>query len=138
MKIDLKNILICVLMILSIYFGYSWVMSKTDSKITVEKLQDEYVRLFLKKKSNDDSIIKIQNEFSKLKQIESELRIENLRLLRDLQIAEKNANLSKSGLDKLKKDLDESRSKIDYMIKNPTYKTDEHLLESIRKIEKNK
>lgn len=125
-------------MILSIYFGYSWVMSKTDSKITVEKLQDEYVRLFLKKKSNDDSIIKIQNEFSKLKQIESELRIENLRLLRDLQIAEKNANLSKSGLDKLKKDLDESRSKIDYMIKNPTYKTDEHLLESIRKIEKNK
>ena len=69
MKIDLKNILICVLMILSIYFGYSWVMSKTDSKITVEKLQDEYVRLFLKKKSNDDSIIKIQNEFSKLKQI---------------------------------------------------------------------
>lgn len=138
MKIDLKNILICVLMILSIYFGYSWVMSKTDSKITVEKLQDEYVRLFLKKKSNDDSIIKIQNEFSKLKQIESELRIENLRLLRDLQIAEKNANLSKSGLDRLKKDLDESRSKIDYMIKNPTYKTDEHLLESIRKIEKNK
>jgi hypothetical protein len=125
-------------MILVLYFGYSWVMSNLDSKLAISQLQNEYVKLFLKKKENDDSILKIRDEFVKLKQLESDLRRDNLRLLKEVESAERNANVSKIGLDKLKRELDESKKKIDEFKRNPVYKDGNHLLESIKKWENEK
>ncbi len=135
MKLDIKSIMILVLLGASLLFGYKWWFfgSENDaSKERVKQLDIEYKKLEAQKKHLDVEIANWEDKFSKSEFEIAKLQIEISSLgLKSIR-AENDANTSKAGLDKIKKELDEARRNIEKLKSDNNYKTGDELLESIK------
>lgn len=133
MKVDIKNILILVLIIFSIISGYKWfIEGDSVSKEKVKQLEEEFKRLERKKDSLTISINKWKVKFDSLSVKGEELSKINAKLEIDVKKAESDANISKANLDKLRVDMLDTKKKIEDLKKNPTKRTGDDLLNSIK------
>lgn len=131
--LDIKSILILFFLVISLFFGYKWFYGgNAESKKRIKELEKEYRDLEKQKKENEKSILFWKNRFDSL-QVEGNRLQEELELLeKKTQEAEANAEKSKSTLDRLRKELAETREKIDSIKKDPPVKSEEDLLQSLK------
>ena len=133
MKVDIKKILILALIIFSIISGYKWFIGGDNvSKERVKQLDEEFKKLEIKKDSLTKSINKWKAKFDSLSVRDEELSKINAKLEIDVKKAESDANTSKVNLDKLKGDISNTKNKIEDLKKNPTKRTGDDLLNSIK------
>lgn len=128
-----KNIIILVLLLASLIFGYiSLFRGDKLYEYKVEELKKENEALMKQKLAIDEENKTLKLEFSNLKTKEAELL--NDINLRDSEIAKskENANRSKRELEKFKAEIEKTRGKIDSLKSHPANRTGEDLLNSIK------
>lgn len=130
---DTKNIIILVLLIGCLVFGYiNLFRGDKLYEYKVEELQKENATLLKERDSVKSEIKTLNIEFSALKTKEAELM--NDINLRDTEIAKSKdkANRSKAELEKFKKEIEETRGKIDSLKAHPTNRQGDDLLNSLK------
>jgi Tfp pilus assembly protein PilO len=133
MKVDIKNILILILIIFSIIAGYMWfIKGDSASKERIKQLEEEFKKLERQKDSINISINKWKVKFDSLSLRGEELAKINFKLESDVKKAETDASISKANLDKLRNDISVTKKKIDELKNNPTKRTGDDLLNSIK------
>jgi len=133
MKFDIKTIIILVLLGVSLLFGYKWFFSGDSSlKKRLKEIEAEYNALEEKKKASDKRIKDLEIEFIELEKKDKSLQEKVVKLESEIKIAEQNAANSKNNLDKMKKDLEETKHKIEEFKKNPPNRTGDDLLNSLK------
>jgi chromosome segregation ATPase len=128
-----KNIIILVLLIGCLIFGYiSLFRGDKLYEHKVKELQKENLILCKKRDSLGSEINILELQFSNLKSKEEEL-INDINQ-RDLEIAKskEKANKSRSELEKFKREMQETRNKIDSLKAHPANRTGDDLLNSIK------
>lgn len=134
-NLDIKSLLIIVLLITSIYFGYKWYYS-TDFEYYKEKIE-ELERSNIDIKSDRDSIQKSLSEltdnYNRLVKIDLNLK-ENLAKI-DFYIENTKQEISGSeeSLIELKNDLEDILRQIEEIKSGRSKKEDSNILESIKK-----
>ena len=132
MKMDIKSILILVLLGLSLIFGSMWYFRGDNSKKELKKLQDRYNEIEKLKKDSDIRLIDINKELISLYRKDS-LSIDKISKLENgVKIAEADASKSKANLNKLRAELEKTKKSIDDLKNNPTNRTGDDLLESLK------
>jgi len=133
MKLDIKSILILFLLGFSLFFGYMWYFRGDKGyKERLNQLQERNISIQREK----DSLVKIlkvkEIEFVKLQRSESLLLSQIANLQVEIKNAKNNANRSKSELDRIRKDLADTRRRIEELKKNPPNRTGDDLINSIK------
>lgn len=134
MKLDIKSILILILLVFSLFFGYKWYYGTdyNDYKNKIKELRGSNNLL----KSQRDSIrvilVNLKNDLDLLKDKEDLLNSEIDSMRIEIENAKTNSNKSKSELDKLKSELKETRKRIDYLKDNPPNRTGDDLIQSLK------
>jgi hypothetical protein len=133
MKFDIKNTIILILIIVTIFFGYKWFISgDSGSNERVKQLEKEFAELESRKKLADLEINKWRCKFDTLQKEGDILKQENIKLEAETKKAEQEANKSKSNLNKLRLEMIETKNKIEQLKKNPIKRTGDDLLQSIK------
>ena len=133
MKLDLKSILILVLLLTTLIFGYKWFYSNDSaSKERVKQLELEFKELEKKKLANNLEIDSLKNAFNLLKLEDARLKEELVKLENEARLAEITAAQSKEKLAKLRAELAETRRKIEEFKKNPPNRTGDVLIQSLK------
>jgi|688.fasta_scaffold04263_21 septal ring factor EnvC (AmiA/AmiB activator) len=126
-------ILISVLLLTSLIFGYKWFYSgNSASKERVKQLEAEFKELEKKKKESDTRIKYWETQFAALQAKSDSLNAEIDALEKQAKDAEVEAKKSKAKFEALSKQLAETRHKIEEFKKNPPNRTGDLLLESIK------
>ena len=132
MKNELKNILVSVLLCLTLIFAYSWIMEDGGSGERVDTMTRELEELSLKKKESDRIIDSLGIEADRLNSQEQRLKSDISRLESEIRDAIARANQSAKNLDRINKELAETRKKIEEFKKNPPNRTGDDLINSIK------
>lgn len=133
MKLDLKSILILVLLLTTLIFGYKWFYSNSSaSNERVKQLELEFKELEKKKLANNLEIDSLKNAFNLLKLEDARLKEERVKLENEARLAEITAAQSKEKLAKLRAELAETRRKIEEFKKNPPNRTGDILIQSLK------
>ena len=133
MKFDFKNIMLFILLITSVVFGYSWYSNKSyshDSKI--KKYITEIRKLEKEKLAYRVELDSLDSELNIFKERSIELDKQLSKLLSKLANLENIASSSKKKYDDLQKDLLETRRQIILFENNPPNRTGDFLIESIK------
>jgi septal ring factor EnvC (AmiA/AmiB activator) len=132
MKNELKNILVSVLLCLTLIFAYSWILEDGGSGERVDTMTRELEELSLKKKESDRIIDSLGIEADRLNSQEQRLKSDISRLESEIRDAIARANQSAKNLDRINKELAETRKKIEEFKKNPPNRTGDDLINSIK------
>jgi peptidoglycan hydrolase CwlO-like protein len=133
MKFDIKSILILVLLLTTLIFGYKWFFgSDSASAERIKQLEQEYKELEKKKKENEVQINALKASFDTLKLKDDSLKVELNRLEGETKHAEIVAAQSKNRLSKLQAELAETRHKIEEFKKSPPNREGDNLLQSLK------
>ena len=133
MKLDLKSILILVLLLTTLIFGYKWFYSNgSASKERIKQLELEFKELEKKKLANILEIDSLKNVFNLLKLEDARLKEELIKLENEARLAEITAAQSKQRFAELQAQLAETRRKIEEFKKNPPNRTGDALLQSLK------
>lgn len=132
MKNELKNILVSVLLCLTLIFAYSWVLEDGGSDEKVDALKRELEELSLKKKESDRIKDSLRSETDRLESQGKRLESDISRLESEIRDAIARANQSAKNLDRINKELAETRRKIEEFKKNPPNRTGDDLINSIK------
>lgn len=132
-KLDFKTILIIILLLLTTFFGLKWYLQRDNgSKEVINQLELRLEKLEKEKKLVDKEIVLWRNKFDSL-------NVKSIKLEKDLyeqsektRLAELNANKSMQSLNKLRILIEETKKKIQDLRNNPTNRTGDDLLESIK------
>ena len=130
---DTKNIIILVLLIGCLVFGYiNLFRGDKLYEYKVEELQKANSTLLKERDLVKGEIKTLNIEFTALKSKEAELM--NSINLRDSEIAKSKdkANRSKAELEKFKKEIEETREKIDSLKAQPANRQGDDLLNSLK------
>lgn len=130
---DTKNIIILVLLIGCLIFGYiNLFRGDKLYEYRVKELELKNSELVKERLEIDKEIKTLKIDFTKLKEKEAELLddINN----RDIEIGKSKdrANKSKQELEKFKKDIEETKSKIENLKRNPANREGNDLLNSLK------
>lgn len=130
---DIRNIIIASLVIIALVFGYMWLFSgDSSSKKRVKELEKENKILEHKEDSLTKHTNYLEEQFNILKLKEVRLEKEISSLEDQIKKSESIANQSKQQLDSLRKELFETKKKIDDLKNNPVNRVGNDLLESIK------
>jgi chromosome segregation ATPase len=133
MKLDIKSILILVLLGFSLIFFYMWYFRGSDNyKDELKKLKEENKILNETRDSITSHLNTLNVNFNLLKKEDSLLRIKIYNQDLEIQKFKNKANASKEKLNKLLKELEDTRNKIQELKNNPPNRTGEDLLNSIK------
>jgi chromosome segregation ATPase len=132
MKLDIKSILILVLLGFSLIFFYMWYFRGDNYKDELKKIKEENKILHEKRDSIDLRLNKLNVSFNLLKKEDSLLRIKIYNQDLEIQKFKNKANASKEQLNKLLKELEETRKKIQELKNNPPNRTGQDLLNSLK------
>ena len=132
MKNELKNILVTVLLCLTLIFAYSWILEDGGSDEKVDALKRELEELSLKKKESDRIKDSLRSETDRLESQGKRLESDISRLESEIRDAIARANQSAKNLDRINKELAETRRKIEEFKKNPPNRTGDDLINSIK------
>jgi chromosome segregation ATPase len=134
MKIDVKSILIIVFLTISLFFGYKWYFD-TDNSNYKNQIKELRIQNRFLEKQRDSINVKInllETELLKLTESEKTLLIKIGSLSAEIESAKKNANKSKTELEKLRTELANTREKIKHFKNNPPNRTGDNLLNSLK------
>jgi chromosome segregation ATPase len=134
MKLDIKLILILILLVGCLIFGYMWYFNtdNTDYKKDLKELREYNKILQNQRDSIDQELTKLEIDFSILKTNESFYLDKIYKLEIEIENSKNNVNKSKAELDKMRKELVEIRKKIQEFKNNPPVLTDDDLLNSLK------
>ena len=133
MKLDIKSILILILLGFTLIFGYKWYFS-TDGEIgeKLDQLQERYDEIELKKQESNKRLEDNSFIIDSLMLVDS-LNGEKIALLEfNIREAEDKATESADNLSRRKRELADTRKKIEELKKNPPNRTGDDLLNSIK------
>lgn len=134
-QIDSKSILIILLLVFSLFFGYKWYFSMSDRKEwkdKVEQLNKENKALIDKRDSLQSSLNDLKIIYDDIVVKDSLLQIQISDLEKDIIDSKNKANRSVKELNKIKQELEENKRRIEELINNPIDKTDNELIESLK------
>ncbi len=109
-----------------------FIKGDSASKERIKQLEEEFKKLERQKDSINISINKWKVKFDSLSLRGEELAKINFKLESDVKKAETDASISKANLDKLRNDISVTKKKIDELKNNPTKRTGDDLLNSIK------
>jgi chromosome segregation ATPase len=134
MKLDIKNLLILILLVFSLFFGYKWYFStgNSDYKKELKDLNEKNKALQAQRDSINIEIKKLEYDFLKLKEKEFFLVQKIDSMSTEIELVKSRAAKSKKELDKLRGDLSETRKKIEELKENPVNRTGDSLLNSLK------
>ena len=132
MKYDIKGILVIILLITTLIFGYKWYFGGNSSDEKIKELNEQYTKLEAEKKEKDLEIAKYRKDFIEKDNSDKEMQKEIIKAKDETMKAIIKASESKAELDKLKIDLIITRNKIDKFEKNPPNREGDSLLISIK------
>jgi chromosome segregation ATPase len=132
-KLDIKNIIILVLIVISSFSIWRWI-TKTDDKSQerIDQLEKDFKGLERQKDSLDNNIKLLKAKSNELEKKDSCLQEENKRMEILVKSAESETNKYKQRLDKSIKEQLETKKKIKELEKNPIKREGNYLLESIK------
>lgn len=130
MKIELKMILIIVLSISLVCLIYYFYTKGVDYDKKIEEYESKCIDLESKRKVSQQKIDSINIEIGRKEIAEDSLIGEISSLVKLVSDAEKNAYNSKSKLDKMNKELNDARKKIEEFV--PPNRTGESLIRSLK------
>lgn len=132
-KEKLYFIVIAVLLVFCLIFGYKWYFGgNSASEERVKQLEKEFLALEEKKKASEERIKYWENQFNCLKKQDDSLKTKIFEMEQATLAAEINAKKSKAKFEKIMKELEETRKKIAEFKKNPPNRTGDLLLESLK------
>jgi chromosome segregation ATPase len=132
-KLDIKSILIIFFLLTTLFFGYRWFFGRNSaSEERVKQLDAQFKELEKQKAENEKQILFWRKRFDSLQVDEERLKLELEKLTEKTRVAELEAEKSKGKLDKLRKEIMETRKKIEDFKKSPPVKTEEELLQSLK------
>jgi len=133
MKLDIKSIIILVLLAVSLIFGLMWFWKSDDvAKNNIKQLKNEMKELEAQKVIIEKNIEIRHFKFDSLEIISNDLYNKNLKLEQMVLKAEENARKSKVELIKVKSRVDIKKGKIEEFKRNPSDRTGDDLLNSIK------
>lgn len=133
MKLDIKSILILVLLGFSLIFFYMWYFRGSDNyKDDLKKLKQENKELHEKRDSIQLHLNSLNDSFNELRKQDSLLKVKISDQELEIQKFKNKANASKDQLNKLLKELEETRNKIQELKNNPTNRTGQDLINSLK------
>lgn len=133
MKLDAKSILIMILLVSTLFFGYSWFFSDNkESKERVKQLEKEFKQLEKEKKLVDLEIIAWRSSYDSLVVLDKKIQAEIDRQEAITRKAEIEAQRSKANFDKLRLEIEKTKREIEEFRKNPPNRTGDALLESLK------
>jgi chromosome segregation ATPase len=133
MKLDIKIILILVLLLFTLFFGYKWYFTdNSDYKGKINELKQQYQLLEEEKKENSLIIERYKVELDSIMEQDSLNLVRILYLELEVVESEKKAEISKNKFHKLKKELEKTQKEIEEFKKSPPNRTGDDLLESIK------
>jgi peptidoglycan hydrolase CwlO-like protein len=131
-KFDIKTILLIVLFTISTIYVYKWYFGSNVDTSKIKDLTKRYKDIEKQKKVIDAEIIDWKSKFDELKIKDDELTRLIPKLAKDTRDAELRANKSKAELERIRLHILEIRKKIEEFKKNPSNRSGDALLESIK------
>lgn len=132
-NLDIKTILILVLLIISLFFGYKWYFSGNNSqKDEINKLEANLVELQNKLKLADNEILNWENKYNILHTYDIKLESQYAELKKQTEKAEIDAEKAKADLNVIKKEIEITKNKINELKKNQANRNCEDLIISIK------
>lgn len=134
-QIDSKSILIILLLVFSLFFGYKWYFSMDDRKEwkdKVEQLNKENKAIVDKRDSLQSSLNELKIIYDDIVVKDSLLQIQISDLEKDIIDSKNKANRTVIELNKIKQELEENKRRIEELINNPIDKSDNELIESLK------
>ncbi len=130
---DIKTILIIVLLSLTLIFGYKWYFGgDKESKDKVEILKKKVKELEKQEKEIDSKIKTWEAKFDKLDENDKKAKEDQLQIEKILIKYIEQTNKDKVELDAMKKRMSDTRKKIEEFKKNPSNRTGDDLMSSIK------
>lgn len=134
-QIDSKSILIILLLVFSLFFGYKWYFSMDDRKEwkdKVEQLNKENKAIVDKRDSLQSSLNELKIIYDDIVVKDSLLQIQISDLEKDIIDSKNKANRTVIELNKIKQEFEENKRKIEELINNPIDKSDNELIDSLK------
>lgn len=133
MKLDIKSILILILLLSTLIFGYKWFFTGDPaSKERVKQLEIQNKELDQQNKLSDIKIGKLQNSFDSSVSVGIKLNKDVIQLEEKANKAEIEANITKFNLANIRKELNDTRKNIENLRNTQNTKTEGDLLQSIK------
>jgi chromosome segregation ATPase len=135
-NLDYKSILIVFFIGFTIFFGFKWYFSIGDNdfyKSQVKELRKENKELQTRRDSLSKENIILSSKLDSIITKDSILSNEIEILSKDIEEYKKRSKISLRELNDIKKKLKESENKIKDFINNPPTKTEDEIIESLKK-----
>lgn len=132
-KDKLYFIIIGVLLIFTLFFGYKWYFAgDSASAERIKTLEEEFKILEEKKKQSEQRELALRKGFDSLQVKNDSIEEQIVLLIKEAEVAERVADSSNENLKKMMEELKATRKKIEELKANPPFKKEEDLLESIK------
>lgn len=128
----LKNILILVLLAGCLVFASMWYFSGSGYKSEIKTLKKEKQELVEQRKNLDSQVDNLKRDYEELVKKEAVLLEDIKKRDREIQALKESSARSQAELMKIKKDLAETRKKIEEFKKNPPNRTGQDLINSLK------
>jgi outer membrane murein-binding lipoprotein Lpp len=130
---DIKNILIVVLLAGCMIFGYMWFFRNDGGyKQKIKDLEREKKELIIAREKLEKDVVVLEKNFEDLKKKESSLAADIKKRDEEIRRRKEEAAKSRAELDNMKKGLKETQEKIVELKKNPSNRTGDDLLNSLK------
>ena len=130
---DIKNILIVVLLAGCMIFGYMWFFRNDGRyKQKILDLEIEKKELIIAREKLEKDVVVLEKNFEDLKKKESSLAADIKKRDEEIRRRKEEAAKSRAELDNMKKGLKETQEKIVELKKNPSNRTGDDLLNSLK------
>lgn len=132
-KVDLKTVLIIVLFLLALLFGFMWFFSKNNkAQGKIDKLTDDNARLEEMNKKISEEINAYKVKCDSLSLIDKKYSKEYVILEKQNTILVNKSNAAEKELDRLQNKLYKNRQEIEYLKKHPSNRTGDELINSLK------
>ena len=133
MKLDIKSILILLLFVICSIFAWKYFNeSDKDYKKELDKLRSENESILRKRDSLLNQRNKLETDLVIIRKHNDSLIYISSILEKEVTSQKQKANESKKELDKLRKDLEETKIKIEDLKKHPSNRNGDELLNSLK------
>ena len=130
---DIKNILIVVLLAGCMIFGYMWFFRNDGGyKQKIKDLEREKKELIIAREKLEKDVVVLEKNFEDLKKKETSLAADIKKRDEEIRRRKEEAAKSRAELDNMKKGLKETQEKIVELKKNPSNRTGDDLLNSLK------
>src|SRR5574344_568080 len=132
-KVDLKTVLIIVIFLLALLFGFMWFFSKNNkAQGKIDKLTDDNARLEEMNKKISEEINAYKVKCDSLSLIDKKYSKEYVILEKQNTILVNKSNAAEKELDRLQNKLYKNRQEIEYLKKHPSNRTGDELINSLK------